>query len=111
MTINEAIASIDAVKPNVYPSGIKVAWLSELDGRVCTDVMMCTPPPRYSDTEDGDTGLIIGAPFESVYTAYLDAMIDYRNGEYEKYANSLAVFNEKWDSYAKWYERSGKYAG
>ena len=40
MTVAEAIALVDALKPNHYTVAQKVGWLNELDGMLHDDVIM-----------------------------------------------------------------------
>ena len=57
MTINEAIAKVDGLCPNAYTEAQKVAWLSEVDGRVALDInKVTTAPVAYAWPDDGDTG-------------------------------------------------------
>ena len=37
---------------------------------------------------------------------WLEAQIDYTNGEYEKYNNSIEMFNTAWTEYQNYYNRN-----
>ena len=37
------------------------------------------------------------------YAPYLEAKIDYANGEYEKYQNSMQMFNSFWGEFLRWF--------
>lgn len=39
MTIQEALDRIDAVKPNMVPTEIKIQWLGELDGMIWKEII------------------------------------------------------------------------
>ena len=100
MTIIEAINRIDALKPNGYGQAEKIKWLSDLDRTVKAEII---------DTHEGggeafagygsdtplDTVLLIPALYDDVYVKWLEANIDYANGEYGKYNNSIAMFNSE----------------
>ena len=111
MTILEAINRVDTTKPNSYTQVEKVDWLSTLDGIVKSEII---------DTHEGgetvvfegydvdtslDTVLLIPAPYDDIYIRWLEARIDYANGEYGKYNNSLTAYNDAYGLYAKYYNR------
>lgn len=57
-------------------------------------------------TFDGsDIVLMVRPPHDKIYAAYLVAQIDFANGEYNKYQNTLAMFNGFWGEYCRWYAR------
>lgn len=47
--------------------------------------------------------LILPDVWQKVYVAYLTAQIDLFNGEYDKYENTLEVFNSYYQDYKVWY--------
>ena len=47
--------------------------------------------------------LAVRPPHDKLYAAYLTAMIDFANGEYNKYQNSMQLFNLAFGEYARWY--------
>ena len=111
MTILEAINRVDATKPNSYTQIEKVDWLSTLDGIIKSQII---------DTHEGgenivfesydantllDTMLLVPAPYDDIYIRWLEARIDYANGEYSKYNNSLTAYNDAYDLYARHYNR------
>lgn len=112
MTITEAINKIDALKPNNYSQPDKIAWLSTLDGIIKKEII---------DTHEGsdavtfngykvdtalETELLVPAPYDDVYIRWLEAQIDYANGEYGKYNNSMALYNTAYLSYERYYNRN-----
>jgi hypothetical protein len=111
MTILEAINRVDSTKPNSYTQVEKVDWLSTLDGVIKTNII---------DTHEGgenvvfngydadtslDTELLIPAPYDDIYIRWLEARIDYANGEINKYNNSLTAYNDAYMLYANYYNR------
>lgn len=112
MTILEAINQVDNLKYNTYTQGDKIAWLSRLDGmakRLIIDTHDGAEAgdfSGYNDKTSLDTQLLIPSPFDSVYIRWLETMIDYANGEYDKYNNSMLMFHAEYDSYADFYKRT-----
>lgn len=46
---------------------------------------------------------ICGPPHEKIYIYYLLAMMDFHNGEYDRYANTMEMFNRFYSAYCKWF--------
>lgn len=112
MTILEAINRIDAIKPNGYGQPDKIRWLSTLDGIIKREII---------DTHEGADGvsfegytentiltkeLLVPAPYDEIYLRYLETQIDYANGEYGKYNNSMSMYNTAYTAYANYYNRT-----
>ena len=112
MTIIEMITDVDAMKPNGYEQIYKIQWLSQLDSRIKQDII---------DTHEGgedvsfsgynadtplDTKLLVQSPHDEVYRYWLEAQIDYANGEYTKYNNSMAMFNTAYSAFERYYNRT-----
>ncbi|MHB1153999.1 MAG: hypothetical protein ACYCWE_20760 [Eubacteriales bacterium] len=58
-------------------------------------------------TFDGsETVLLVQAPFDKLYRSYLCAMIDFANGEYDRYNNSMQMFNKQLSELTGWYART-----
>ena len=102
MTATECISYIDAIEPNAYTSAQKLGWLSECEGKVYTQLFL-TQPYEFTPVTDGSRILAMPAPYDRIYPRYLQAMIHYANGEYDRYANSMAVFNEVWGELNRWF--------
>lgn len=111
MTINNAVRLADELWPNAYPASVKVAWLSELDGRVFAElVSRHEGAPEsfapYTDQQQ-DRELLIPYPFaQEVYVCFLRARIDRENGETDSYNRSAEHFNEAMQSFADYYNRT-----
>lgn len=112
MTIIEAINQIDNLKHNTYTQADKVKWLSRLDSMVVRLVIDTHEGGEwidfygYDDSTDTDTELLIPEPFDEAYLRWVEAQIDYHNGEYDKYNNSMEMFNTVWNNYQNYYNRT-----
>lgn len=137
MTPNKAIEVVDRLRPNSYSEEDKLRWINELDGMVKRLVFqwdekyiqelktqrknkeiseeeyneLIDKTKSYSYPEDMDKELLIPAPFEEVYTLYLEAQIDYHNREYGNYNNSAMMFEMRYSEYKKDYIRKNKARG
>ena len=108
MTIIEAINRIDALKPNNCSQDMKVQWLSQLDGIIkekIIDTHEGAEEVVFNGYEDTAAELLIPAPYDDMYVKWLEAQIDYANGEYGKYNNSMTMYNSMYTEYEKHYNR------
>ena len=111
MKIIEAINRIDSLKHNTYSESDKVAWLSRLDAMVKNHITDTHKGDEvtftgYDDGTDLQTELLIPAPYDEVYLRWMEAQIDYHNGEYDKYNNAIDMFNTAFDGYKNYYNRT-----
>lgn len=112
MTILEAINQIDNLKHNTYSRSDKLAWLSRLDHMIVRLIMETHEGADtlefagYGDNTPLDTVLLVPAPFDEIYLRWLEAQMDYANGEYERYNNSIAMYQAAYDGYAGYYNRT-----
>lgn len=105
MTLSNVIAFVDGIKPNAFTPEQKTAWVNEVEGYVMTDIFLLAPTEytAYVWPEDQNTVLLVPDPHCKIYHAYLSAMIDFANGEYGKYNNELAMYNEFCGEFMRWY--------
>lgn len=112
MKIIEAINRIDALKHNTYTQSDKVEWLSRVDWMVqnhiidtheCSDAVSFT---GYDDNTDTQTELLVPEPYAELYLRWMEAQIDYHNGEYGKYSNAIEMFNTAYEGYQNHYNRT-----
>ncbi len=112
MKIIDAITQIDSLKHNTYSEADKIAWLSRLDSMVKrmiidthegAEAVTFTP---YDSGTDLETVLLVPEPFDEMYLRWLEAQIDYANGEYGKYNNAIMMYQTVFDGYANYYNRN-----
>ena len=106
MKIQEAIDWADEMKPNAFTSKVKLAWLNALEGRVAADVFLMAPAEiavlHYTEADMG-TELLAAPPHDDIYILWLQAKIDEANGEYNKYVNSMQIYNEHFGDFVRWF--------
>ena len=110
MTFREIIEAVDSYKPNSIPTEQKFLYLAELEGRVAADVMlMDITAIRKRErvyARDLDETPLVTYPHQSLLRLWLEAMIDKDHGEYNKYQNSMELFNTAWENFANWFARN-----
>ena len=112
MTIIEVINQIDALKPNNYSQEDKIKWLSTLDGIIKREIIDTHEGAEavafegYNEETPLDTVLLVAAPYDDIYLKWLEVQIDYANADYGKYANSMIMYNNAYETYSNWYNRN-----
>ena len=111
MKIIEAIKEIDSLKHNTYPQPIKLRWLSRLDYMVKKHIIDTHEGDEvtftgYDDSTDLQTELLVPAPYDEVYLRWMEAQIDYHNGEYDRYNNAMDMFHTAYEGYQNYYNRT-----
>lgn len=114
MTISGAINHVDAVKPNAFHQDEKIRWLSVLDGIIKAEIIdthegaESVEFKEYNETTPLTQELLVPHPYDDVYIKWLEAQIDYANGEYGKYNNSVTMYNAAYLAFQKYYNRTHK---
>lgn len=105
MTILDCIRDVDSYEDNAYTIEQKARWVREVEGKVYTQLFLQQPlgfhVTQYAKILDYE--LAIPAPLNQIYRDYLQAKIHYANGEYDRYANSMAMFNDGWNDLNIWF--------
>ena len=106
MTISEAISQTRKLSGNAVDDNTMCRWLSELDGRLMLDFYKGGEWMSYSLPDDEDHELLVPFPWDELYVHYLEAMVYYSNGEFERYRNSYEMYNKKELDFRQWYART-----
>ena len=112
MTIIEAINRIDLIKPNTFERLEKTRWLSTLDGIIKSMIIDTHEGGEnvtfkgYDADTDTTTVLLVPAPYDEIYLYWLESKIDYWNGEYARYQNSMIMYNTAYAAFEQYYNRT-----
>lgn len=113
MTIQEALDQIDELKINTYSVEQKVRWLSELDGRVWSEIILThegVPAgvvfEGYDQDTEPDTVLLAPNQYSEIYKHYLSAQIDDNNRDTQEYTKSMIRFNTAWQNLGDYWTRT-----
>ena len=58
-----------------------------------------------TDTPD-DRELLVKAPYDEIYLYWLESRIDYHNGEYGRYNNTVTTYNAAYSAFERFYNRA-----
>lgn len=114
MTISEALAKVNELKPNVFGQVEKIGWLSTCEWNIKREIIdthegyETVDYTGYDENTQPDTRMIVSAPYDELYIRWLEAQIDYANGEIGKYNNSMSLYNEAVSSFRNYYNRVHK---
>ena len=112
MKIIDAINRLDAIKHNTYSQSDKLNWLSRVDGMVKKHIIDTHEGAEevtftgYDDITDLETELLVPLPYDELYLRWMEAMIDFHNGEYVKYNNAVEMFNTSYEAFQNYYNRT-----
>lgn len=112
MTLMDAIYRIDVLKPNSYSQEEKIKWLSALDGTIKAEIIDTHEGGEnvvfsgYNENTALTTNLLVSHPYDELYIRWLETQIDYANGEYGKYNNSITMYNKAYAAYENYYNRT-----
>ena len=107
-TLQSVLEMIDSIKPNAFSDEAKTAWINEVEGLVQTEVFLLAVEDvvQYKWPDDSGATLLAKPPHDKIYWVYLSAMVDFGNGEYDKYQNTMQMFNQFFGEYMRWYART-----
>ncbi len=105
MTVYECVSFVDDVKPNSFPLNAKIAWVGQVEGRIASEIFLMAPAELeqfhyHNAAEDGGKKLLVDPPYDDIYTAYLTAKVDSKNGEFNKLSTAAQAFNRLWDEFS-----------
>ena len=112
MTIREAIDRVDGLKYNTCTQSEKIMWLSQLDWDVKKNILDRYANSGhwgfwgYDENTDQETQLLVPPPWDQMYLRWLEAQIDYYNGETERYNVAVLRFRDTYDDFAANYGRN-----
>ena len=100
MTVKECIQYVDEIKPNAFPAERKIEWVSQIEGRIASEIFLMAPAEiRQFDytPEMQNYKLLLDPPWDDIYIAYLIAKTDSKNGEFNRLSTAAQAFNRKWN--------------
>lgn len=107
MKVCDVIERVNEIRPNVFSDERKLEWIGTLEGQIMADVLEW-PQEKIAENEfaysdDMERELLVKWPHDSIYVQLLIARIDEANGEYDKYENSMRIFNAVFESFVHWF--------
>jgi hypothetical protein len=100
------------LKPNSYTQEEKVKWLSTVEGVIYRNIIKTHHGSHllfidgYSSDTPVDTRMIVPPPYDELYVLWLEAQIDYHNGEFTRYNNTIIKYNDLYQAYSNDFNRT-----
>ena len=107
MTVKEMIEYTDKLKPNSFDFEIKLSWINQVEGMLQSEILKMPLDKIKVLSNENDT-LSIMHPYSQAYNFYIASMIDFFSGDFAKYENSSAAYNDVMKRYAKYLLRGVK---
>lgn len=110
MKAMDIIDRVDLLESNEYSPEQKLRWLSTLDGKIYTEVILTHEGGKLDAMPEYETGqeeLLVERPYgEDMYYYYLQAMIAAENSENSRYLKRSTQFNNAYQQFVNWYNRT-----
>ena len=109
MTINEAIGQLDSGRNNAFSRPEKIMWLDRLDRQVALFMANYENAPTfagYTPDTDPEQVLLLPSPFDEAYLRYMEAQMDYQNGEFTRFNNAISLFHSVISAFENHYNRT-----
>lgn len=97
MTLFKALQNFDAQRSNNVGVERKITWVSQLDYKISAELgepRGAEPFKGYCAETPLDTVLKAPDEYAEIYTVYMNAQLDYTNGEIARFNNSSVLFNK-----------------
>lgn len=101
MTLREAIARADVMRPNTVGDEQKAEWLEELERLFAETQQIQVRPSTFPD----DKELLMPPPVDKVYVFWLAAQIDWAQTDTEMYAIDMEMYNAAYKEALAWWRR------
>lgn len=104
MKLTEAIQQAVLLTGAAVDQSVMCRWLSELDGKLSLTLYKTDAIINYTMPEEGedDPELLVPYPWDGIYVHYLEAMCYYTTGDFGRYQNSMAMYNQGEEQFRKW---------
>lgn len=108
MKVSEAIEQVKKQKPNAYDEEQLLQFLNEIERMVQSEVfkLKADEMVTYDFESNSENELLISMPYDIVYVSYILARVDFINQDYANYNNMIAIFNDQYDEYKRYYRRN-----
>ena len=102
MTVRNALAQADKLRPNAVEEGIKAGWLYSLDAELAESMQVPEPENHWPEDQE----LLMPEPGSQVYVHYLCAMIDWAQPDMEQYQIDQALYESARTQAQAWWRRT-----
>lgn len=104
MKLTDAISQAVLLTGAAVDQSIMCRWLSELDGKLSLTLYKTDAIINYQMPGEGQESpaLLVPYPWDGMYIHYLEAMCYYTTGDFGRYQNSMAMYNQGEKAFREW---------
>lgn len=112
MTLGDAIARIQHLKPSRFGYSEFINWISQVESMIKRNIIDAyeggenIPFDGFTRESDQDTELFMPEPYDMAYIYYMEAQIHYFNEDIDMYNSAMMMFNTVFNEYKAFYGKS-----
>lgn len=101
MTTKRLAEMLRELTPTEFSDTTLLMWISNCENTILADVLLASEEDCVELTELNDAKMLVPHPWDKLYLPYMQAQVAHANGEYDHYANYIALYNAYRDEYAR----------
>lgn len=104
MKLTDAISQAVLLTGAAVDQSVMCRWLSELDGKLSLTLYKTDAIINYQmpGEDEENPALLVPYPWDGMYIHYLEAMCYYTTGDFGRYQNSMAMYNQGEKAFREW---------
>ena len=80
---------------------ILLDWLNQVEGQILHEIFLLALSEITPYSATPTKALAAPYPYDGIYLLWLEAQVDFANGEYERYTNTMQRYNTAWNDLAR----------
>lgn len=80
---------------------ILLDWLNQLEGQILHEIFLLALSEITPYAATPAEALAAPYPYDGIYLLWMEAQVDFANGEYERYTNTMQRYNTAWNDLAR----------
>ena len=80
---------------------ILLDWLNQVEGQILHEIFLLALSEITPYSATPTEALAAPYPYDGIYLLWMEAQVDFTNGEYERYTNTMQRYNTSWNDLAR----------
>ena len=80
---------------------ILLDWLNQVEGQILHEIFLLALSEITPYSATPTEALAAPYPYDGIYLMWMEAQVDFANGEYERYTNTMQRYNTAWNDLAR----------
>lgn len=80
---------------------ILLDWLNQVEGQILHEIFLLALSEITPYSATPTEALAAPYPYDGIYSLWMEAQVDFANGEYERYTNTMQRYNTAWNDLAR----------